>query len=66
VHILKEGNVMTVFPTKLALAPRLAQRVMEEIDVQRSTSNFQLPENPAEPEVAKPPWEKEAQWFSAR
>ena len=66
VHILKEGNVMTVFPTKLALAPRLAQRVIEEINVQRSTSNVQLPENWAEPEVAKPPWEREAQWFSAR
>ena len=66
VHILKEGNVMTVFPTKLALAPRLAQRVMEEINVQRSTSNVQLPENWTEPQVARPPWEKETQWFSAR
>ena len=66
VHILREGIVMTVFPTKLALAPRLAQRVMEEINVQRSTSNAQLPKEGEELPIARPPWEREAQWFAAR
>src|SRR5882762_1062646 len=59
VHILKENNVITVFPTKLALAPRLGQRVLSEFNFQRSTSNVQLPEN--EPPVATPPWEKDGQ-----
>jgi hypothetical protein len=66
VHILREGNVLTVFPTKLALAPRLAQRVLEEINVQRSTSNVQRPQTSEEPPIAKPPWERETQWFAAR
>jgi hypothetical protein len=66
VHILREGKVMTVFPTKLALAPRLAARVLEELNVQRSTSNVQLPKNDADVPVAQPPWERETQWFAAR
>ncbi|HEV8608181.1 MAG TPA: FAD-dependent oxidoreductase [Tepidisphaeraceae bacterium] len=66
VHVLSEGNVITVFPTKLALAPRLAERVIKEINVQRSTSNVQLPKEWEEPQVARPPWEREGQWFSAR
>lgn len=66
VHILKEKNVLTVFPTKLALAPRLAQRVLEELNLQRSTSNVQRPENKDELEIARPPWERETQWFAAR
>ena len=65
VHILREGNVMTVFPTKLALAPRLAQRVMEELNVQRSASNVQRSETPQDVPVALPPWEREAKWFAA-
>jgi glycerol-3-phosphate dehydrogenase len=66
VHILREGKVMTVFPTKLALAPRLAARVLEELNVQRSTFNVQLPKNDADVPVAQPPWERETQWFAAR
>jgi glycerol-3-phosphate dehydrogenase len=66
VHILKEGNVMTVFPTKLALAPRLAQRVMEELNIEHPTSNVERRIEGEEPPVAKPPWEREGQWFSAR
>jgi glycerol-3-phosphate dehydrogenase len=66
VHILKEGNVMTVFPTKLALAPRLAQRVMEELNIERPISNIEHRSEGDEPQVARPPWEREGQWFAAR
>jgi glycerol-3-phosphate dehydrogenase len=66
VHILKERNVLTVFPTKLALAPRLAQRVMEELNIEHPTSNDEHRSEAEEPPVAKPPWEREGQWFSAR
>jgi len=66
VHILKEGNVMTVFPTKLALAPRLGQRVLEELNIEHPTSNIEHRTHGAEPPVASPPWERETQWFSAR
>jgi len=66
VHILKEGKVMTVFPTKLALAPRLAQRVMEELNIEHPASNIEHRSEGEEPEVARPPWEREGQWFAAR
>ncbi len=68
VHLVREGNVITAWPTKLALAPRLADRVLEEIDRglgQRSASPGSI-EVPAElhPTVAQAPWE-EAEWTIA-
>jgi len=58
--------VMTVFPTKLALAPRLAQRVMEELNIEHPASNIEHRSEDEEPQVARPPWEREGQWFAAR
>ena len=66
VHILREGNVLTVFPTKLALAPRLAQRVLEELKIENRGSKIEDRIEGEEMPVAQPPWEREAQWFAAR
>jgi hypothetical protein len=66
VHILREGNVMTVFPTKLALAPRLAERVLGELNIEHPTSNIEHRTEGEEPPIARPPWEREARWFAAR
>ena len=53
-----EGDVITVWPTKLALAPRAATRVLEALSAPRSSVTA-LPDLPR-PAVAKPPWENAA------
>jgi glycerol-3-phosphate dehydrogenase len=68
VHLISEANIITVFPTKLALAPRLAQRVMEFFPIANRKSQIANPIDPPQlpvPDVANPPWEKETKWFSA-
>ncbi len=65
----REGNVITAWPTKLALAPRLAELVLRELGApngQRAhnmdaltTSGFAHWPRPA---VARLPWEAEAAW----
>jgi glycerol-3-phosphate dehydrogenase len=60
----RQGNVITAWPTKLALVPRLADRVAELIDEQvpvetnaaAALSGFDRPT------VALPPWETERNW----
>jgi glycerol-3-phosphate dehydrogenase len=62
--VLREGNVVTAWPTKLALVPRLADRVVALLD--GSASAGELP--PAilvgwpRPLVAAPPWEEDRPW----
>lgn len=63
VQLVVEGNVITAWPTKLALAPRLADRLLEAI----AFTPGDQPEVPSEwprPAVALPPWETEAEWTS--
>jgi len=63
-----EGNTLTVFPTKLALAPVLALEVTAVIGdladrapagVSRSLEGIDWPR----PEVARPPWESATDWL---
>jgi glycine/D-amino acid oxidase-like deaminating enzyme len=65
--ILHDGNILTVWPTKLALAPRAAQRVLERVGMPAAPP---LPPGFADswprPDVADPPWEKEREWIAAR
>jgi glycerol-3-phosphate dehydrogenase len=66
VQIRREGDVLTVWPTKLALAPRLAERVLRELPpaahaVGRSQVEAALRDWPR-PQVARPPWEAERPW----
>lgn len=62
-----EGPFITAWPTKLALAPRLARMVMEQLpdpahhQVNESATIDQLPADWPEPQVADPPW-KSAEW----
>jgi len=70
VHLMRDGNIITAWPTKLALAPRLAQRVQEEItsvnlSISRSNDENRLPDWP-HPPLAMPPWEQETRWTAAR
>jgi glycerol-3-phosphate dehydrogenase len=75
VQLMQENNVLTAWPTKLVLAPRLAERVLEEIGpgptpgtsgiLPNTISDFQasLSElNWPAPNVALPPWELQTTW----
>jgi glycerol-3-phosphate dehydrogenase len=67
--LLHEGNVITAWPTKLALAPQLARMITECLPVARASNSaeFQLPNELADwprPDVALPPWERACHWHS--
>lgn len=63
-RVLREGNVLTGWPTKLVLAPQLAAAVLAELD------GPAIPWDPAplaswpRPEVAEAPWDEEQQWLA--
>jgi glycerol-3-phosphate dehydrogenase len=64
--ILQDGNVLTVWPTKLALVPRLAERVCERLGPAAGGSlRSELLETWPRPAVASPPWEQEQTWSRA-
>lgn len=62
------GNVVYGWPTKLALAPRFAERVMEMIgrmpgaDTGAPPDAGVIPSDWRRPEVAPPPWESDVSW----
>lgn len=61
VQFVTDGNVITAWPTKLALAPRLADGLLDQIP--RATGPMpDLPTDWPRPRVALPPWETEAAW----
>ncbi len=72
-HAAREGNVITAWPTKLALVPELSRRIMGLIrnnwnDAASRTADERGMELDAciarwpRPVVALPPWEIETQW----
>lgn len=61
VQILVERNVITAWPTKLALAPRLADRLLDQVPFAEGPMP-DLPPDWPRPAVARPPWETEAEW----
>jgi len=67
VHLVHEGNVLTVWPTKLALAPLLAERVVEALPAFGSdaTVDWAAPADWPRPQIALPPWETVRPWFRA-
>lgn len=80
VHIVQEQNVITAWPTKLALAPRLAERIVQRLlespatawtsaqqqQQPRATARASLGIDLPHPPIAQPPWETEAEWIAAR
>lgn len=59
------GNVIAAWPTKLALAPHLAQLVLARLDPPGDTAAadaVHLPDDWPKPAVALPPWETAEQW----
>lgn len=63
VFISNDGNVLTTWPTKLALSPRLASQVVEQLAKDNiDASGLQaLPAWPA-PAFALLPWQEEQRW----
>jgi glycerol-3-phosphate dehydrogenase len=62
-----EGNTITAWPTKLALAPRLAERLVELLDPPRggASEDVAVPEDWPRPPIAQPPWETTESWTAA-
>jgi hypothetical protein len=60
-HIIHEENIVTAWPTKLALAPRLAQRILQLLAPPAHAGG--VVRGPAPP-LARGPWET-AQWRAA-
>ncbi|MDB5384549.1 MAG: dependent oxidoreductase [Planctomycetaceae bacterium] len=68
VQLLQERNVLTAWPTKLVLAPRMAERVIEQLGALeiREPTHFQAALadlNWPTPSVALPPWELQSTWI---
>lgn len=61
VHLTRQGNTFTAWPTKLALAPRLAELLMAQLDAP-AVEAPSLPNWPSPP-VALPPWETDGPWW---
>lgn len=68
-QILKEGNLLTAWPAKLALAPRLAEEVcvhLKKMHVSPTAKDTSWSESFAglpTPEVTLPPWETAENWI---
>ncbi len=65
VCVVAEGNVVTAWPTKLVLVPRLADRVLELLGdpVLGGPAEGAGPDSWPRPVVALPPWETRQRWF---
>ncbi len=61
----QNGGVITIWPTKLAFAPRVVQEVLEHLkqaDIQPNTSDLTPLLSLERPPLAKPPWEQAERW----
>lgn len=65
-QVIKEGNVITGWPTKLALVPQLSARIRELLGEAAGHGSAGAPALAGwpRPEVALPPWETEKEWLS--
>lgn len=69
-QILKEGNLLTAWPTKLALAPRLATEVCQSLQESNITATpgdaswKDVFSTLQRPQVAQPPWETAQDWVT--
>jgi glycerol-3-phosphate dehydrogenase len=63
VSVTAAGNVLAAWPTKLALAPRLADRIVGMLPSPEAPPEAALGDWPR-PEVAPAPWETQQQWYT--
>ncbi len=65
VSVATEKNVIVAWPTKLALVPRLAERILPELTVREArspTGHEPVFEGWPKPTIARPPWETQSTW----
>lgn len=64
--LMREGNILTGWPTKLALVPMLVDEVMSQLDPPQEGAEWDsdLLRSWPRPAVALPPWETETTWLS--
>jgi glycerol-3-phosphate dehydrogenase len=66
VMVMREGCVISAWPTKLALVPRLAERIAEALGPPRGGAlDGSALEGWPRPGVARPPWERPQPWRCA-
>lgn len=67
VSVLEEGDVLTCWPTKLALAPHLAEEVRRRIErrIGPGRTGDPPPADWPRPTIAEPPWEDPTAWSPA-
>lgn len=65
--VRREGNVITAWPTKLALVPELAKLVMELVGSPSvgGSIDMQTVADWPRPDIAPPPWETDRTWVNA-
>ena len=63
-RMLREGTVITAWPTKLVLAPQLAEAIVEEMKgvAPRVSIGMDMLKGWPRPSVAHPPWERADEW----
>ncbi len=64
-QVESRGSLIVAWPTKLALAPALAERVVRLLadqQVRPADSQIDSLARLAEPEIARPPWEGRIEW----
>jgi glycerol-3-phosphate dehydrogenase len=64
-QVLAEGQVITLWPTKLALAPRGAALVLANLPPRAATFDAERVGGWTRPLVALPPWETAVRWRSS-
>jgi glycerol-3-phosphate dehydrogenase len=64
VSVVGGGNVVVAWPTKLALVPRLAERIVGDLAPPQGLPAVGVPDDWPRPEVAPAPWETQQQWFT--
>jgi glycine/D-amino acid oxidase-like deaminating enzyme len=58
-----DGNIITAWPTKLALVPRLCEMIVNRLPEPEVGVDFNAPPRWPRPAVAIPPWELESTWI---
>jgi len=66
-QILREENVVTAWPTKLVLAPQLAEKISSIVRGagQGSSSEVSIPGDWPRPKIAPSPWEACSRWYDS-